>query len=94
MCRNAIYSVNRLCLVVDKLGYLWTGSGPFLYGDAGTHSVLRFDTSTSTVNSAAILAVTIPDEANVRTSWLDAHLCQAGLVRYASEHQAVMFSGC
>ena len=55
--------------VVDKAGFLWTGSGPFQYGAAGTYSVLRFDTSIATVNAAAkpVLAVTLADEANVRT---------------------------
>lgn len=55
--------------VVDKYGFLWTGSGSFLYGADGTYSVLRFDTSITTPNDEAkpILAFQMPDEANVRT---------------------------
>ena len=51
--------------VVDQYGYLWTGSGPFLYNksDLTTYSVLRFDTTST---ATAILAVQLPDEANVR----------------------------
>ena len=50
--------------VVDQYGYLWTGSGPFLYNsvDPTSYSVLRFDTSNI---ATAILAVQLPDEANV-----------------------------
>ena len=56
--------------VVDKYGFLWTGSGPFLYGAAGTYSVLRFDTRITSANDAAkpILAFQMADEANVRTT--------------------------
>lgn len=55
--------------VVDKSGYLWTGSGTFLCNGAGTYSVMRFDTSITTVNDASkpILAFTMSDQANVRT---------------------------
>jgi hypothetical protein len=62
--------------VVDATGFLWTGSGSFLYADNGdgssnTYSVLRFDTSITTANDAEkpILAFAMPDEANVRTCW-------------------------
>ena len=50
--------------VVDQYGYLWTGSGPFLYNSTNpaSYSVLRFDTSST---ATAILAVQLPDEANV-----------------------------
>lgn len=52
--------------VVDKWGYLWTGSGTFLYrgADPATYSVLRFDTNTA--NHAAIYALQMTHEANVR----------------------------
>ena len=58
-----------LCAVVDKYGFLWTGSGAFLYGGANTYSVLRFDTTITTRNDAAkpILAFTVVDESNVRS---------------------------
>ena len=64
-----------VCAVVDKSGFLWTGSGAFLYGGGGTYSVLRFDTSITTLNDAAkpILAFAMPDESNVRTSWQQLH---------------------
>ena len=71
--------------VVDKYGMLWTGSGPFLYGAAGTYSVLRFDTSIATANDAAkpILAVTITDDATVRTGWHDTVECPHDCVQLA-----------
>ena len=55
--------------VVDKYGFLWTGSGAFLYNGTGTHTVLRFDTSITTLNdnSKPILAFAVVDESNVRT---------------------------
>lgn len=36
-------------IVVDKWGYLWTGSGAYLYdgSNAAAYSVLRFDTGGS-----------------------------------------------
>lgn len=57
-------SYSAVPAVVDQFGFLWTGSGPFLFNSADntTHSVLRFDTSSTT---SAILAVQVSDEANV-----------------------------
>ena len=54
---------------MDKYGFLWTGSGSFQYsGTAGTYSVLRFDTSITSLNdpSMTIIAVQVTDMANVR----------------------------
>ena len=50
--------------VIDKYGFLWTGSGSFIYdsADTTTHSVLRFDTS----SSGTAFAVQVTDQANVR----------------------------
>ena len=55
--------------MVDKYGFLWTGSGSFLYdGNAGSYSVLRFDTSITSLNDATktIFAIKVTDMANVR----------------------------
>lgn len=51
-------------VVIDKWGYLWTGSGAFLYDgdDATSYSVLRFNTADPT---AAIRAFRMTHEANV-----------------------------
>ena len=55
--------------VVDKYGFLWTGSGSFQYSStSGTYSVLRFDTGITSLNDPAmtIFAVQMTDMANVR----------------------------
>lgn len=80
--------------VVDKWGFLWTGSGAFQYGDTGTYSVLRFDTSIDVVNDAAkpILAFSMPDEANVRTGWRRTHRQRASPPVVASCCDSLCFS--
>ena len=54
--------------MVDKWGFLWTGSGTFQYNGLYTYSVLRLDTTVTSLNEKPILAFAMPDETNVRTS--------------------------